>query len=183
MVGHVADQEQRTEKRHLIRLHHHQAGRDAGEQPVDERDAVERTRDQPQRDREEHEALDLSDMLDAPRRGSAERKGERRHDAAGRVPAAIAEEHQHRDAAEREHAKHRHIEGMKARMRRQQREQDDRRKDQRLRIGDLRHAAEDIRRPERRLARWMRVGEELEFGLEQRLGVIGNRDGAREPRP
>ena len=102
VVGNKAKKEQRAEKRHLIRLHQHHAGRDAGEQSIPERRAVERARKQPERNREEHEAFDLSDMLDAPRRRSAEHEGERRNDAAGRMPAPVAEEHQHRQPAERE---------------------------------------------------------------------------------
>jgi hypothetical protein len=183
VVGNEADQEQRAEERNLVRLHQHQSGRDAGKQAIEQRRAIERAREQPQRDCKEHQALDLPDVLDAPRGRRAECEGERRHDAAGRMPAAIAKEHQHREPRAGEQRQHGDIERMEARMRRQQREQNHRREDQRLRIGDLRHAAEHVRRPERRLALMDRVGEELQLGLEQRLGVIGNRHGPREPGP
>ena len=183
VIDDEADKEQRRQERHLIRLHQHQPGRDAGREPVAQRGAIERAREQPQRDREEHEALDLPDVLDAPRRRGAEREGERRHDAARRMPAAVAEEHQHREPAEREQRQHRHVERMEARVRREQRQQHHRREDQRLRIGDLRDAAEHVGRPERRLALMDGVGEELQLGLEQRLGVIGDRHRAGQPRP
>ena len=183
VVDHEADEVQRRQIRHLVRLHQHQRARDACGKAVTHRGAIERTREQGERDGEEHEALDLADVLDAPRRRGAEHETECRHDPARRMPAAVAEVHQHRDAGEREQHQHCDVERVKARMRREQRQQRERREDQRLRIGDLRNAAEHVGRPERRLALMDRVGEELQLGLEQRLGVIRNGHRPGEPGP
>ena len=58
-----------------------------------------------------------------------------------------------------------------------------RRGEHRLRVGDVRPAREDVRRPERRLAGRERARHELDRRQEGRLRVVGHRDGAGEPRP
>ena len=123
MIRDEAGQEQRAEERDLIRLHDHQARRNTGGKSIAGRRAVERAREQPERNRQEYEALDLADMLDAPRRGSAEHEGKRCNDTARRMPAAVVEEHQHRKPRLRQQQQHRNIERMEARMRHEQREQ------------------------------------------------------------
>ena len=59
----------------------------------------------------------------------------------------------------------------------------ERRKDQRLRIGDLRPAGEQVRRPERRFAMCQRSGEKLQFRLELRLGIPRYGEPAGHPWP
>ena len=114
-------------------------------------------------------------MLDAPTRRAAEGEGQRREQRARRMPAAIAEIQHQREAARRQHGEDDAVLQLKRRLGRSPGgEKKKRRKNQRLRIGDLRHAGEDIGRPKRRLARMQRVSEKGELRLEMRLGVPGN---------
>ena len=62
-------------------------------------------------------------------------------------------------------------------------QQEGRREDHRLRVGDLRMAAEHVGRPERRLAARQALRQELDLRLEVRLGVPGDGDAARQPGP
>ena len=87
------------------------------------------------------------------------------------------------EPAEREHGENVDVELAEARDPLEIGEDDGRREDQRLRVGDLRHADEAAGIPERRLARVQGIGEKLELRLEQRLGVIGDGDGAAQPGP
>ena len=104
--------------------------------------------------------------------------------AAGRVPAAIAEEHQRRQAARPADArKHIGVDHAEARRRREQRQQDRGREDQRLRIGDLRRAAEDVVVPERRLAAMQRLRTGTGSGPGNAPWRRRDRHRPREPGP
>ena len=121
-------------------------------------------------------------MLDAPGRRAAEGQSERRHQSAGRVPSAVFEEDERREPAEREHDEDDCIRGDKRRIGVQGRQQEKRRREyQRLRVGDLRRAREDIWIPERALSGMQGMGEKLKLGIEMRLGVPRDRHAAAEP--
>ena len=100
------------------------AGGEAGEQ---RRRASERALQRPRSSQsaigQEGEALDLPDMLDAPRGGGAEGEGERRHDARRRMPAAVAEEIRIASPPRPSIAEHDGVDGAKARIGIEQREQ------------------------------------------------------------
>ncbi len=117
--------------------------------------------ERPEGQRKPRQRKNLAGMLDAPRRRAAIGEGQRRDQPAGGAPAAIAEIKHPADAAQGQHQEADRVgllEGRLANERRQQ--QKGRREDQRLRIGDLRHAGKDIRRPEGRLAVMQGMGEE-----------------------
>jgi hypothetical protein len=100
------------------------------------------------------------------------------------MPAAIAEKQQHADGTGEEIREGNEVDGAETRGRVERRQrQMERRQDERLRIGDLRPAGKHVRRPERRLAACERRRHELQLGLELRLGVPRNRDGAGKPWP
>ena len=123
-------------------------------------------------------------MLDARGRGAAERECQCGHHRAANVPAAVAEIEDQADATEEQRREHDRIGGPEARGAIEHGEQEmQRRKDQRLRVGDLRPAGEYVRRPERRLAVVQRAREKAQLRMELRLGVPRNGDRARKPRP
>src|SRR3990172_4733306 len=122
-------------------------------------------------------------MLDTPRRRRAECERDGGYGRARRGPSLVLTELEDGKAAEGEHREHVNIELPEAWDFFEVGEDDGRREDQGLRVGDLRHADEAARIPEWRLARVQRVGEKLELFLEQGLGVIGYRDRAAQPRP
>ena len=146
--------------------------------------ALERPRQHPQRQRQEHQAFDLADVLDARRGRAAERKRQRRDQRAADVPAAVAKKQDDAGAAGIEQREHQDVGEPRAWVRDEQRRDEmEGGEDQRLRIGDLRPAGENVRRPERRLAGRERAGEEGELRIELRGGVVGNFDRARQPGP
>ena len=123
-------------------------------------------------------------MLQAPGRRTAKGESERGDQRAFRAPAAIEKQHHQSQPAEREHAESDGVEGYERRRAIKQSQQEMRRREnQRLRIGDLRMAAKDVGRPERRLARVQRAGEKRQLRIKMRLGVPWNGECAREPGP
>ena len=101
----------------------------------------------------------------------------------GDVPAAIAEEQDHAGAAGIEQHECQDVEQPRAWLWHQPgNDKMQRGKDQRLRIGDLWPAGKNVRRPERRLSGRERAREEGELRIELRGGVVGNFNGARQPR-
>ena len=103
--------------------------------------------------------------------------------AAG-MPAAIAEIGHQRETAHGEHRKDERVLEPEGGLRRERgRDEKEGREDQRLRIGDLRHAGEDIGRPEGRVSAMQRMREKSELRLKMRLGVPGDRVFAGEKRP
>ena len=121
---------------------------------------------------QESERLHLHDMLQAPCSRGAESQRDRGHRAAGRMPAAVAEEHQHGKRRQTEIGENHAVELAEAGNRLKISEQKRRREDQRLRIGDLRRPGEDIMRPERRLAGMQRIGKKLDLRLEMRFAIV-----------
>jgi hypothetical protein len=118
-------------------------------------------------------------MLDSPGGRGAEGKGEGRDDGAGGMPAAVAEDQDDRQRADEQRAEHRTIAPAEIGRGIERGDQGEgRREDQRLWIGDLRRAGEDVRRPERGEPAMPAIGEELKLGVEMGLGVPGDGDGA-----
>ncbi len=182
MPEHKACQHIDREQRHLIAAEHDQGGEHTSARTGPPRRALERARQQPQRQRQEHQALDLADVLDARCCRAAERERQRRHQRAADMPAAVAEEQDHAGAAGVEQHEHQNVGEPRAWVRNEQRHNEmEGGEDQRLRIGDLRPAGKDVRRPERRLAGRERAGEECKLRIELRGGVVGNFDRARQP--
>ena len=100
------------------------------------------------------------------------------------MPVLIAEPQDQRRTADKEHDKHGGIDRPKAGCGIDQgKGKKWRGKDHRLGIGDLRMAAEDIRRPEGGLAIGKALRQELDLRLEMRLGIPRNGDPAGKPRP
>ena len=100
------------------------------------------------------------------------------------MPAAVAEERHEPDAAGEQIGEGDEV-GLaetRRRIERRQREMQ-RRKDERLRIGDLRPTGEHIGSPKRRFAACQRCGEERQFRLELSLGIPRDGDGTGPPRP
>ena len=181
---HETGEDQDAEIGHLIAAGRHAARDEAGSNAISERAPLQRARQQPNGDRQVGEAEDLPDMLDAPGGGAAEGEGQRGHDRPGRMPSAVAKEQDDGEAAEAEHAEHDPVRRLESGIGIDEGEdQEGRREDQRLRIGDLRRAGEDERRPERLLAAGERLRHELQLRIEMRLGVPRDRDGAGQPRP
>jgi hypothetical protein len=112
---------------------------------------------------------------------AAEGSGKRGHDCACGVPAAIPEKHKHGKARQRQERETIKIKLPETRGGLQVGKEESRRKDQRLRIGDLRRSSEHIMRPEGRLARVKRVCQKLKLRLEMRLCIERNGDFARKP--
>ena len=181
---HEAGEDQDAEIGHLIAAGRHAARDEAGGKAIGERAPLQRARQQPHGDRQVGEAEDLPDMLDAPGGGAAEGEGQRGHDRPGGVPSAVAKVQDDGEAAEAEHAEDDPVGRLESGIGIDKGEdQEGRREDQRLRVGDLRRAGEDERRPERLLAAGERLGHELQLRIEMRLGVPRDRDGAGQPRP
>jgi len=123
-------------------------------------------------------------MLNAPGHRATEAEGERGDQAAGPVPAAVAEPQHQPGATEPHHDKQRGIDGPQARRAGQRRERKIwGREDHRLRVGDLRVAAEGKGRPERRLPAMQCPGQEGDLGREYRLAIPWNGGRAAQPRP
>jgi hypothetical protein len=174
----------KPDQRHLIASDDEERDHGAGRKAEAPGRAVQRARHEPQRDRHIRQADDLAGVLQARRRRAAEREDQRRDHRAAGMPAAVAEEQHQAGAAGKQIGEGDGVDGAEARGRVEPRQGEmQRREDQRLRIGDLRPAGEDVRRPERLLAARQRRREELQFGLKLRLGVPRDRDGAGQPRP
>ena len=168
----------------MVATDREQPAEHAGRQAEPPRAALERAREQPQREHQVTEADDLARMLQARIGRAAEREGERRDQRAGRMPAAIAKEQDDADAAEEQVSERHAVERDPARRRVEQRQQEiKRREDQRLRVGDLRPAREHVGRPERRLSGRQRARQEIDLRSELRLPVPRDRDRARQPGP
>src|SRR5579871_591783 len=100
------------------------------------------------------------------------------------MPAAVAEEQHDPEAASEQVREGDEIGRAKTRARAERRKDKmKRRKDQRLRIGNLRPAGEHVRSPERLFAARERGRKELQFGLELRLRIPRDGDRARKPGP
>ena len=155
------------------------------------RGAIEGAIERPAGQRKPGQAEDLPGMLDAPGRRTAISESQRRHEAAPPRASRDRGNKASSQAAKGQHAEDDGVGLAKARIgieRRQQ--QEGRREDQGLRIGDLRHAGEDVGRPERRLAAMQRMRQELQLRLKMRLGSHGivtrrtarARPGSQQPR-
>ena len=153
----------------------------ARQEPVANALAFESALKEPESQHEEGERLDLLDMLDPPDGRSTKGGGKRGHDCARRMPAAIPEKHEDGEARERQKREAIKIELPKAWGGLQVGKQERRRKDQRLRIGDLRRSSEHIMGPEGRLARMQRICQKLKLRLKMRLGIVRNGYLARQP--
>ena len=99
---HIARDHVEPEHRDLVAIDREQADGDAGREPIEPRRPFERSRREPQRDREIGEADDLAGVLQARCRRGAERKDQSRHHGAAGMPGAIAEIHDEREAAGKE---------------------------------------------------------------------------------
>ncbi len=97
------------------------------------------------------------------------------------MPAPVPEKHEHGKARQSEKAEAIKIELTKARGGLQVSEQERRRENQRLRIGDLGRSSEHIMRPKRRLTRVKGICQKLKLRLKMRLGVIRDGYGAAQP--
>ena len=181
---HQAGHHVEAEQGHLIAPERDQAAGDPGRGTCSLRRAHKRPRQQPEGERQPGEAGDLAGMLQPRSRRAAEREPERRHQRAGDMPAAVAEQQDDADAAEKQRREGHGVGGAEARPRVEPGERQMQGREQhRLRVGDLRPAGERIGRPQRRLPGGERGGEELQLRLDLRLGVPWNGDGARQPRP
>jgi hypothetical protein len=166
MVEPVADQNIAAQERDLVGLDHHQAGGKTGQSAIPCGRPVEAPREQPQREGEEGQALDLGDVLNAPCRGRAEGKSDRRDNACAGMPPFVPAESLDGDAAEAEQDQDKRIELPETRDFLEIGKQDGGRKQQGLRIGYLWDADERAGIPVGRLARMERIGQELELGLK-----------------
>ena len=183
-VVHESGEHQTEQPADLVAAEHHEGREQAGDHAPFEGRAVERPVQRPERQREPRQAEDLPGVLDAPRRRAAVGEGQRRHQPAGRAKTAIAKIQHPAEAAERQHQEGDAVGLLEVRLRRHGRQrQIERRENQALGIGDLRHAREHVGRPERRCAPMQGMGEERQLRLEMRLGVPGNRHLPRDPRP
>ena len=181
---HVPGEHIERQQSDLVAPDCHQSRDRTGAEARAPRPAVERAGEQPQHQHQIDQAHDLADVLEARTGCAAKRKGERRHDRAARMPSAIAEEQNDADPAEAQIREDDGIEGAQADRGIEQREQHvQRRKHQRLRIGDLRPAGEHIGRPPGPFAVRDRGRQELQLRKELRFRVPRNRHAAREPGP
>ena len=98
VIDRIADQDIPADEGHLPRLDDGQTAGEARQRARQDRAAFKRAREEPERQDEEGEGFDLLDVLNPPDRRAAERGAERRHDRAARMPALVAEKHQHRAA-------------------------------------------------------------------------------------
>ena len=172
------------QQRDLIPSDRHQSGEHAGRHPRPPRRALERAGDEPERQRQIREADDLDGVLHPGIGGAAERDRHRRHQRASRVPAAVAEEQDDADSAQEQIGEGHGIEGAQAdRGFRRGEQRMQRGEHQRLRIGNLRPAGEDVGRPPRPFAARQRSGEELHLRKELRFRIPRDRHRAGEPRP
>ena len=78
----VDRQDDRAEIGDLVATDQHEAGEDARQQAVHDSAALEDAREEQERDGEEREAEDLTDVLDAPGGGAAEREAQTRDERA-----------------------------------------------------------------------------------------------------
>ena len=92
MVDHIGRNEQGREIGNLIRRHNRERDEEARRQAIGPALAVQRARQQEQRDSEEAITLDLADMLNTPRRGGAKGEDESSHKTGRRMPAAVKRE-------------------------------------------------------------------------------------------
>src|SRR6476646_10771153 len=100
------------------------------------------------------------------------------------MPAAVAKEQDYARATGVEQHEFQNVAKPWAWVGHEQRRHDmEGREDQRLRIGNLRPAGENVRRPERRLTGCERAGEERQLRIKLRGGVVGDFDRAGEPGP
>ena len=181
---HETGQHVERQQRDLVAVDRNQPGQRPGGESCPPRRSLERTRSQPQRQRKIGEADDLRGVLDARIGRAAERKCERRHQRAARMPAAIAEEQDDSDAAQEQIDEGHGIEGAQADRWTDRRQGDmKRREQQRLRIGNLRPPGEDVGRPPRPFAARNRVCEELHLRKELRLRIPRDGDRPGKPRP
>ena len=154
-------QEIDREQRHLVAAQHDAGGDDAGGDAVEDRAPRQRAVEAHQGHRQIGEAQHLADVLDAPGHRCPVAEGQRGDQRARPVPALVAEPQHQGRAAEEHHRQHGGVDGPRAGRRVDERQhQERRREDHRLRVGDLRVAAEDEGRPERRLARRRGSGRE-----------------------
>ncbi len=178
------DQEIEAEQRDLVAPERDQRGNEPGGGAVGDRATRQRAVEAQKRDGQIGQAQHLADVLDAPGHRRAVGERQRRHEPAHPVPALVAEPQHQRRAAE-EHD--RHHGGVRRPQAGIGREQGERKKgrgeDHRLRVGDLRMAAEDEGCPEGRLPGGQALRQELDLRLEVRLGVPGDGHPPRQPRP
>ena len=179
----VAGEHIGADQRDLPGRYDHAAGGEPRKDAIKQGFAVERAGEQPQAKHEESEGLDLRNMLDAPNGGPAEGGGEGGDGGPCRMPAAILEDHEHGDGHDPEEQETIQVQFAETRRGVEIRQQESGRKDQRLRVGDLRRAGKDVVCPEWGFARVQSVRQELQLRLEMRLGVIGYRDRPGQPRP
>ena len=149
-----------------------------------ERPEVERAAERKEGQRKPGETQHLSDMLDAPRRRAPEDEGDGGDQRALGAPAAVAEIEQHAKAAERQHAEQHAVGELEGRRRaKQRRHQIGRREDQGLRVGDLRRACENVRRPERTFTPVQALREKLQLSVGVSFRIPRDRHDSREPWP
>jgi hypothetical protein len=161
----------------LIAAEREQTNHNAGSCTIAKRRAIKRAGQQPQRKRHIGHAHDLTDVLDSRRRRSAEAKHKCRDQRTGHMPAPVTEERNEAHATGEQHREWNCVRRLKTRRRHGKSQQEvKRREDQRLRIGNLRPPAKDMRRPEWRLAFRKGCRQELELRMELRLRVPRNRD-------
>ena len=125
------------------------AAADAGGRAVAPGRALERARQQEERDRQPGEADHLAGVLQPRARGAAEREGQRRDQCAGRMPAAVAEIRIMPSPPSHRWAKLTASVARKPGAALTRRAARAAARYHRLRIGDLRPAREHVRRPER----------------------------------
>ena len=173
-----------AEQRHLVAPQHHAGGDDPGGNAVEDRAPCQRPVQAQHRHGQIGEAQHLADVLDAPGHRGPVAEGQRGDQPAGPMPAPVAEP-QHESRAGEEHAgQHGGVHRPQAGGAVDQRQRQERRgEDHRLRVGDLRMAAEHIGRPGRRVAARQALRQELDLRQEVRLGIPGDGHAAGQPGP
>ena len=179
---HEPGQHIKRQQRHLIAPDRHQPAEHPGRHAGAPRGSLERARDEPQRERQIGQADHLAGVLQPRIGGTAERERHRRHQRAAHVPAAVAKEQDDAEPAEKQIGEGDGVEGAQADGGIERRQHDmERREQQRLRIGNLRPAGEDVRRPPWPFAARDRRRQELHLRIELRFRVP--RDGYRAGQP
>ena len=130
----------------LISSDRHQPADRAGRQAHTPRRALERARQQPERQGQVGQTDDLTGVLNARAGRTAERECHRGHERAARVPAAIAEQQDDPARTEEQIGEGHAVEGAQADRGIEGGQQDvERREQERLWIGNLRPAGKDVR--------------------------------------
>src|SRR5215208_5623704 len=147
---------------HLVTAEEHRRRRESCRYPPGHGNAIEGSRKAQPSDRPHGEAVNLADVLNAPRRRSAESEHERREQGRGGMPTAVPRKKESGHRAGEKQGEDCRIGHHETWLRRDQREQQEyRREDQRLWVGDLGMACEDIRVPPWPFATINRPGQEL----------------------